>query len=276
MAEPRSGPRCLWLCRCLRGTFAPAGSGVVTLFRLVPLFFLLSLVARAHPAWGADVQPVAPTPDPAAAPGSGDPPPGSPTGSVSQTGSGRGRIAVAPRLALRVGHADKTVFPTGGIGLGGTLEFDYFRTAGGWEAALGIDFGFDRFRGDDHRMIAVRDEPHVVVTSRVLSETTFLLVHTGAIQLGLVRPYLTVGGGIGLGYFDSLDPTLQPGTDRQTHLLGRVSLGLDIAVWSPLLATIRADYTAVHGISSFQIDQGRTVILFGDVVDLGVGIAYRF
>lgn len=274
MTEPRSGPRCLWLCR--RGIFAPAGSGVVTLFQVVPLFFLLSLVARAHPAWGADAQAAVPTAEPVAPPGSGDPASGSLAGSLSRTVPGRGRIAVAPRLAVRVGHADKTMFPTAGIGLGGTLEFDYFRTAGGWGAAFGIDFGFDRFRGDDHRMIAVRDEPHVLVTSRVLSETTFLLVHTGAIQLGLIRPYLTVGGGIGLGYFDSLDPTLQPGTDRQTHLLGRVSLGLDIAVWSPLLATIRADYTAVHGISSFQTDQGRTVILFGDVVDLGVGIAYRF
>jgi hypothetical protein len=150
------------------------------------------------------------------------------------------------------------------------LEFDYFRTPGGAEAALGFDFGFDLFQGHDHRISPAGG------TTPVLSETTFLLVHTGAVHLGLVRPFLSVGGGIGLGYFDSVDPTLQPGTDRQTHLLGRVSLGLDVAVWAQLIATIRADYTAVRGTSSFQTNQGGPVILFGDIVDLGVGIAYRF
>ncbi|MBC8132454.1 MAG: hypothetical protein H7X95_05685 [Deltaproteobacteria bacterium] len=110
----------------------------------------------------------------------------------------------------------------------------------------------------------------------MISETSFVLVHTAAVRLGITRPYLSVGAGIGLGYFDSPALALRPGTATDTHLLGRASLGVDVAVTRTWGIAVRADYTAVRRASAFRTDDGRSLALFGDLFAVAVGIAYRF
>ncbi len=185
----------------------------------------------------------------------------------------RHRIAVMPRYVHRLSGPGLAVTPSSGFGIAGTIEIAYLRAVAGLEAALGIDFSYDRFASGEVASVAFDSMPK---TFRVTSETSFVLVHTASARVGRMRPYLSVGAGVGIGYFDSAAPELNPGTANDAHALGRVSAGLDMTmarVWS---ASIRADYTAVRGISSLVTSTGDRLALFGDLFGLGAGLAYRF
>jgi len=181
-----------------------------------------------------------------------------------------------PHFAYRLGEAGRAISPPHGYGLAGTLEVQYLKPWRGLEVALGIDFGFDRFATAEQGAVRIGGEEQFFAATRVISETTFVLLHTVAVRAGAIRPYVSVGGGVGLGYFESSDVSLRPGTASDTHLLGRVSAGVDLAVTPFWAVTIRADYTAVRRSSPFITETGRSLPLFGDVFALGPGISYRF
>jgi hypothetical protein len=238
---------------------------------------------------GGDAQPApVPSPEPGTSTMSADAEEGPPP---------RHRISVMPRFAYRLGDAGQSVTPAPGFGVGGTIEISYLRLGPGtglgstatgsfarpqagpyavWEAALGIDFAHDRFAISEQGSVTVDGMLETFASTRVLSETSFVLVHTVAARVGRVRPYLTLGGGLGIGYFDSAASELRPGTARDAHVLGRVSLGFDVTFAHSWNAAIRADYTAVRGASPLVTDAGRSLTIFGDLFDLGAGIAYRF
>jgi hypothetical protein len=232
-----------------------------------------------------------PAPKPRAAGGDAEaapvipPPPGfaEPVGEVRRTRRQR-RIAVMPRFAYRLGDAGRAVTPAPGFGIGGNIEIAYLRWGGGTDmgtsvgfaAALGLDFSHDRFATSEHGVVIIDGMSETFGATRVISETSFVLVHTVAAEMDHVRPYFTLGAGFGLGYFDSAAPDLKPGTAKGAHLLGRASIGVDVkitAVWS---LCIRADYTSVRGAAPLVTDDGRRLLIFGDLLDMGVGIVYRF
>jgi hypothetical protein len=222
---------------------------------LAILAILVTAAASGVPAaWGAD---------PAAGPG-------------DEGTSGRDRIAVGARLGRRLGDAASAIPPGNGVGVVGTIELDYLHLGKSFAAALGVDFGYDRFATSEVGMVTVNGNVQTFGSTRVISETTFVLVHTAAVRVGRLRPYVSLGAGVGLGYFDSVAPTFSPGTARDTHLLGRAGLGLDVTVTDLWCLNVRADYTAVRGPSSLRTDDGRALPVFGDLLDLGAGIAYRF
>lgn len=230
------------------------------------------------PPWAP---PAPPTPW-SSSPGAPLPPP--PPAPYAPATPPRARIAVAPRFAYRLGDAGRTISPAAGFGVGGTVEVAYLRgqTRGDpqaespWEAAVGLDFGFDWFATSETGTVIVEGIARTFGATRVVSETSFVLVHTVAARWRQVRPFLTVGGGMGLGYFDSVTTALLPGTASDTHLLGRGLVGVDVALAPLWGVTVRADYTAVRSASPFRTADGRTLALFGDLFDLGVGFAYRF
>jgi hypothetical protein len=219
------------------------------------------------------------------------PPPAEPGASAVSAGAEPGlpprhRMSVMPRFAYRLGNAGRAVSPAPGFGVGGTIEISYLRRGASagphdrsgaiFEAALGLDFAHDRFAISEQGSVTVDGMVETFGSTRVVSETSFVLVHTVAARVGRVRPYLTLGGGLGVGYFDSAASELRPGTARDAHVLGRASLGVDVTVTRSWNAAIRADYTAVRGASPLVTDAGRSLAIFGDLFDLGAGIAYRF
>ena len=200
------------------------------------------------------------------------------------------RIALVPRFAYRLGDAGRAVTPAIGFGLAGTYEFRYARVGPVIELALGVEFAFDRFATGERGICSDQVLPPQECTenvkrtgvagtfasTRVISETSFFLVHTIAARAGRLRPYLTLGAGVGVGFFDSVQPDLQPGTAKDVHILGRAAAGLDVAVVGAWSATVRADYTAVRAVSTFTTNTGQTLPLFGDLFDVGIGVAYGF
>jgi hypothetical protein len=194
------------------------------------------------------------------------------------------RIAVMPRFAYRLGDAGRAVTPAPGFGIGGTIEISYLRWGVGadagesfaFAAALGLDFSHDRFATSELGAVTNDGMTETFGATRVISETSFVLVHTIAAEMGRVRPYFTLGAGIGLGYFDSAAPDLRPGTAKGAHLLGRASIGVDVKITGVLGLGLRADYTAVRRTSPLETDDGRRLLLFGDLLDMGAGIVYRF
>ncbi len=213
--------------------------------------------------------------EPAPAP---PPPPATPTREFREADRPlpRHRVALLPRFAYRLGEAGRTVTPAAGFGLAGTIEIAYLRAAAGLEAAVGIDFAYDRFAADEQGSTPVDGQEIRFGATRVVSETSFILVHTATASVGPVRPYLTIGGGLGLGYFGSAALDLRPGSARDTHLLGRVSLGVDIILNRAAYLALRADYTSVQNVSPFVTEDGRRLAVFGDLFNLGAGVAYRF
>ena len=215
--------------------------------------------------------------EPAHAPGEAEPapPPTNRPFDAADRRAPRRRVALMPRFAYRLGEAGRAVTPAPGYGLAGTIEIAYLRSPVGIEGLLGIDFSYDRFAAGE---VGVVNDGMVRMFgyTRVISETSFILVHTAAVAVGPVRPYFTIGGGLGLGYFDSAAMELRPGSARDAHFLGRASLGMDVTLGRTWSVAIRGDYTAVRGISPFVTSDGRPLALFGDLFGLGAGVAYRF
>lgn len=230
-----------------------------------------------HAIGDAEAAPAMPRPPSGAPYAAPSPPPPSPIGSAVSAVDAwrqgpRHRIAVMPRYAHRLSGPGLAVTPSSGFGIVGTIEIAYLRAAAGLEAALGIDFSHDRFASGEVASVTLDN----IKAFRVTSETSFVLVHTASARAGRMRPYLSVGGGVGIGYFDSSAPELDPGTTSEAHALGRVSVGLDVAIARVWSTSIRADYTAVRGVSSLVTSTGDRLALFGDLFGLGAGLAYRF
>lgn len=192
----------------------------------------------------------------------------------------RHRVAVMPRFAYRIGDPGRAITPAAGFGIGGTFERTYLRRLAApavvAEAMLGVDFGHDRFATGEEGLVVVGTEAKTFAATRVISETSFVLIHTIAVRVDRVRPYLTLGAGLGLGNFDSVATEFEPGSAHDTHFLGRAAAGFDIAIAAGLLISVRADYTAVRGVTRFVTTDRRSLPLFGDLFSINAGIAYRF
>jgi hypothetical protein len=185
----------------------------------------------------------------------------------------RHRIAVAPRFAYRLGDAGRTISPAAGYGVGGTFEWTYAHPARQVELALGLDFASDRFATAEKGITFFATS---YGSTRLILESTFVLTHTIAFPAGPVRPFLTVGGGVGFGDLESVAPMYKPGSLHDRQLLGRVAVGIDVVVTRIWFATLRVDYTAVRRTDRLVLDAGGELVVFGDLLDINLGLAYRF
>jgi hypothetical protein len=188
----------------------------------------------------------------------------------------RHRIAVMPRFAYRLGDAGRAISPAAGYGVGGTYEWTYARASREIELALGLDFSSDRFATAEQGLSTQSGVATPYDSTRLIIESTFVLTHTVAFPVGPVRPFLTLGAGIGFGDLESVAPAYRPGSLHDRQLLGRAAVGLDVIVTRIWFATLRADYTAVRRADPLRLDAGGSLSVFGDVLDINVGLAYRF
>ena len=212
--------------------------------------------------------------EPAPIGGDAEPAPGAvPDGVPSKA---RHRLAVAPRFAYRLGEAGRAISPAAGYGVGGTYEWTYARASSEVELALGIDFGTDRFATSEQGVSTQSGVATSYGSTRLIIDSTFVLTHTVAFPAGPVRPFLTVGAGIGFGDLDSVAELYRPGTLHDRQLLGRVAAGIDVIVSRIWFATLRADYTAVRRTDPLRLSAGGELPVFGDLLDISVGLAYRF
>jgi len=158
------------------------------------------------------------------------------------------------------------------------------------ELAAGVDFSSDRFATGEQGTTTSDGDPNnptstsTTVTygsTRVVSENNFIAAQTFALPLGSVRPFVTLGVGVGIGSFETVDPQLKSslntsGSETDTHLLGRGTLGMDIAVGPSWGIRLRGDYTAVRRAAPFMTGTGLALPLFGDLLDIDVQAVYRF
>jgi hypothetical protein len=199
-------------------------------------------------------------------------------GASSDSGdvTGRHRVAISARFAYRLGDAGRAVTPAAGYGIAGTYDFAYARPDDVIELAVGVDFSSDRFATGEQGVSTQVGVAATFSSTRVISENNFVLTHTVAFRVAPVRPFFALGAGVGVGYFDSVATAYRPGYERDTHFLGRASLGLDLRVTEVWSITLRGDYTFVRGASAFMTEGGLALPLFGDVLDINLGAAYRF
>jgi hypothetical protein len=237
--------------------------------------------SEAPSGGGGDAEPAPPSSGGDAEPAPISPAEGAPARAGADSDSlargGRHRIAIAPRFAYRLGAAGRSIPPAAGYGVVGTFDFTYARPNDILELTLGVDFSSDRFATTEQGATTqAGGEPATYASTRVISENSFILAQTFACRVGAVRPFVTLGVGAGFGYFDSVAVAYRPGHERDTQLLGRASVGLDILVSEIWGLTVRGDYTAARYTAPFVTETGQSLPLFGDVLDINVGALYRF
>jgi hypothetical protein len=237
---------------------------------------------------GPGPEPAAPATGPRQAGGDAEAAPATPNATPTRTPTAaaeaeahwrRHRIAIGPRFSYRLGDAGRAVTPAPGYGVVGTFEVGYARPAPRLELALGLDFSSDLFtKGEGVH----QKDGTLQSTSRVISESNFVLVHTAAASFGRARPFVTLGAGIGFGHFESFAPELGGGasssgaaSSNDTHLLGRAAVGVDVSFGDTWSGSLRADYTAVRRASPIATPAGPAPV-FGDLLDVDVAFVYRF
>jgi len=230
-------------------------------------------LAPTAPAEQGDAEPAPPEP----------PPPGLPAGLPPDFAprNARHRVAVSGRFAYRLGAAAEEAGAHAGFGIGGTYEYTYATAASRLELALGTDFSLDRFGSSEKGTLT---EGGVVTTydaTRVILQNAFLLVHTAAADLGPARPFVTIGAGLGVGNLQTVSPsfTTMTGSSTSFHdlqFLARASAGLDVVVTRVWRASLRVDYTAVRLADQIPTVSGTTLPAFVDLLDVNLGLVYRF
>ena len=137
-------------------------------------------------------------------------------------------------------------------------------------------FSYDRFSTGERGVVTVDGTEQSFASTRVLSETSFLLTQAVVLSGGPLRPFLLLGAGLGLGYFDSAARELAPGSASGAHFLARAAVGADLRLRAALNLSVTAGFVTVRGDRPLVTSDGRRLPLFGDLLDLGVGVAYRF
>jgi len=224
--------------------------------------------APASPTGGGDAEPAPAEPAPA---------PGAPIVPDTLARSGRHQLAFGARFAYRLGDAGTAIPPAAGYGVVGSYAFTYARVAGVVDLSVGADFSSDRFATEEQGI----DGTAMYSSTRVLSENEFILGQTFALAAGPIRPFATLGVGVGFGSFETVAPQYRvpnsaKGSETDTHLLGRAAAGLDIPVGSGWAVRLRANYTAVRRAAPYVTAAGPILPLFGDLLDIDVQAVYRF
>lgn len=189
----------------------------------------------------------------------------------------RSALGVSLQLAHRLAEGGATLDPFWGFSLAGRYERRLLAAPNGVELGAAVDFSFQRFTSSvvGSTMIAPGTEMAFDGT-RLITETTFALVPTVAFRAGPVRPFAGAGVGLGVGFFSSPEIELRPGSETAVQPLVRGALGVDVALSATSAITVRADYSHMFTRPHFVTDAGQSYSLFGDLLDVGIGLLLRF
>jgi hypothetical protein len=214
------------------------------------------LLAQAEPA---------PIPDPAPTP------PASPANALGVFG----------RLGYRVGNEGSQLGPAAGFSIGGTFTRRYAHLGDdrwpGVDLAVGLDFFHDQFSSsvEGSSMVAPgMEQPYEA--RRLLTQTSFAAVQTVALPLSQTRLWAAGAAGMTIAHFSTPELALRPGDRTAVQPLVRAAVGFDVIIQKGMGVGVRGDYTHTLTRPSFTTQTGQILSLFGDLLDIGVGLFYRF
>jgi hypothetical protein len=187
-------------------------------------------------------------------------------------------FSVAGRLASRLGTTGTSgLGPATGFSLGANYERRYALVAQALELGVAVDLFYDRFsQGVEGSALQSPGAEQAYAAQRILTQTSFVLLQTAATRAGPVRIWAAGGGGLTIGYFSTPELALRPGSRSTRQPVARGALGFDVLIGPRTSIGLRADFTHTLTRPTFTPDAGPTYSLFGDLLDVGVGLFYRF
>jgi len=223
------------------------------------------LAAAVLASWVAQAQPA---PPPSAAPVVATPAPRPPLPDNT--------IGVYFGWGRRLGSGPDVVGPANCISVGGSYQRLYLTLGYGFELGAGIDFFYDKWQEGvtGSTMVAAAEEQTFPAT-RVISQTSFALLQTGAWRRGRVRAFLGVGLGFTIAYFSTPELLYRPGTFDAAQPILRGATGLDIILTHDTAIALRAGYTLVLTHPTYT-PSDTTYSFLGDFLDLGGGVVFQF
>ena len=116
----------------------------------------------------------------------------------------------------------------------------------------------------------------VSLGDRLLSQTGFALSQMVSLPVSVVRLFVAGGAGLTLGYFSSPEVVLRPGSKSTLQPMVTGSVGLAIAINNNTEIGLHAAF--IHPLTHpiFTPAAGPPLSLFGDLLDIGIGLFYRF
>lgn len=235
-----------------------------------PLLALLLAQAEAAPP------PVDPGPAPApAGPAETAPTPPAPAAGKTTLVTAADRahvIGFAFGGSRRLGQAARDIPPRHGLAVSGQLGRRYLLVDDRVDLGLAFQFGFARFKED---VVAIREQTRLE-GMRMLTHYDLSLVHTAALVLGPVRPFLAFGGGISLAHFSTIEDR-NPDEARTTRASLMGAVGLDVAVIADE-TRVGLELDGIHliGAPALVSSDGSRQALFGNRLSLALWLRQAF
>ena len=189
--------------------------------------------------------------------------------------------AVLAGFAYRPGAS---LQPTAGFSIGGSFQRRYGTLASVLDAGWAFDFFFDRFStAADATVIDAGGIARTVPSTRTISDTSFAALQTLGTHAAAWRLWLGAGGGFSIGFLsgpDGATGTTTGATGSNTanayQPFARAAAGAEIAVSDMSAVGLRAGYTFMLTTSGPTNATGERSQLVGDLLDIQVGLFYRF
>jgi hypothetical protein len=188
-------------------------------------------------------------------------------------------VAVLGRFAYRLGSEGNSVGPRAGYAIGGWFERRYARLTRLLELGVVADFSYDHFSmGVQGSQMVMPGVEQSFAADRVLTQTSFAALQSAAVALAgrAVRLWGAGGGGLTIAYFSSPELVLRPGNASAVQPLARAAAGVDVKVSGDAAVTLRVDYAHPFTRPTFTTETGQSYSLFGDLLEVGLGLLYRF
>ncbi|MEA2696898.1 MAG: hypothetical protein QOI66_1169 [Myxococcales bacterium] len=230
------------------------------------------LLAQAQPAPDAQPAPTltAPAATPASAPSAPPPTPVAPT--TPEPAEPSNAISVFAGLSYRVSPGGEQLSPSAGFSLSGAYERRY-ASLGAPPHAGTLELGFALSFFHDHFSLGLQLPS---ADDRVLTQTGFTVAQTVALPLPPVSLWAAVGAGFTVAYFSSPEPDLRPGSASARQPLLTGGAGVDWTIQKNTGLRLRLNFTHTLTRPGFVTEMGSHLDLFGDLLDIGAGLFYRF
>jgi hypothetical protein len=232
--------------------------------------------APAPPPGATAGTPATATPSPTAPPVAPSPTP-SPSPSASTPTSPANTVSILGGLASRLGSQASALGPSVGFSFGVSFQRRYAVLSPELELGLAADFLFDRFATSVLGSSMVQpgvDQSYI--GTRTITETSFGLLQTLGVRTGATRVWFGAGGGVAVGFFSTPEPDLRPGSATATQPFARAVAGADVTINDQTSLGVRAGYTFMLTSAPYTSAAGQTVHPFIDLLDIHVGLFYRF
>ncbi|HEY4392818.1 MAG TPA: hypothetical protein VGP64_02095 [Polyangia bacterium] len=224
------------------------------------------LAAAILASWVAQAEP-APTPPPSA-PVVATPAPPRPVPDNT--------VGVYFGWGRRLGNGPDVVGPANGISVGGSYQRRYLTLGYGFELGAAVDFFYDKWQeGVTGSTMVTPGEEQTFSSERVISQTSFALLQTGAWRRGRVRAVLGGGLGFTVAYFSTPELLFRPGSFDAAQPMLRGAAGLDVVLTHDTAIALRAGYTLVFTHPTYT-PSTTTYSFLGDFLDLGAGVVFHF